>query len=166
MQIELLNEQGPPSPNPGLSAHLITGEVRQAVISGAEVPPRWVGKKTDAAIPKKDLEALMKFVLSPLCSLHHTLTPNFTARDASRTTELGADLNETAVMSLLELGLGERHKELVEKWLDDALNMQTAKDDEIQHRDEAVKQALEEDFPRLRDHVRNQHIASVLEIHG
>lgn len=96
-----------------------------------------------------------------LSSGYITTSSPLIASDASRTIELGPDLNELAVSTLLDCGLGARHVDIVNRWHQDIANMHSAKEDDIAARNEEIREAMNVDLGRLRNYVKDQCISSV-----
>ncbi|KAF8306080.1 hypothetical protein DL93DRAFT_246104 [Clavulina sp. PMI_390] len=128
-----------------MSPRLIPGDERQAVITGAEVPARWLGTKADVFLTPLQLKAFL--------------------RDSTRTFSLGSELTESAINTLVNAGLVQRHEALVDAYHSDLAGMEVAKQDELTFRRMEVDDALALDNPRLQDHVKNQFIGALSGMH-
>src|ERR1700733_3325567 len=82
-------------------------------------------------------------------------------RDTSRTVELGGELSEKATSTLLQMGLRERHSDLIHDWRRDVTNTRTEKDDSIRHWSNEASRALAADLGRLKNHIRTQVLPHV-----
>lgn len=82
-------------------------------------------------------------------------------RDTSRTIELSDELSEKATSTLLNMGLRERHSDLIHEWRRDVTNTRTAKDDSVRHWSDQAREALAADLGRLKNHIKIQAIAHV-----
>jgi hypothetical protein len=83
-------------------------------------------------------------------------------RDTRRTIELGDEMSEEATSTLLNMGLRERHSELIHEWRRDITYTRTAKDDSLRHWGDQARDALAADLRRLRNHLKVQVIAHVM----
>lgn len=82
-------------------------------------------------------------------------------RDTRRTVELADEMSEKATSTLLNMGLRERHSELVHEWRRDITHTRTAKDDSLRHWANEARDALAADLGRLKNHFKVQVIAHV-----